>query len=106
MVKWQDNTGCYFIRLSSCNKKRVDRSRSDTLSLFKNLHGNREDLRTRIGHDIRITHDAHQVFEIPFGNVWEPLVPAAENQDMEPLDKQADERDDAVYPDDNTDQIQ
>ena len=73
-----------------------------THSPYKNLHSNREDLRTRIGHDIRITHDAHQVFEIPLGNVREPFVPAAENQDMEPLDEQADERDYAIDPEDDS----
>ena len=53
---------------------------------------------------MRVTHDVYQIFEIPFGNVREPLVPASENQDVEPLDEQADERDDAVNPGDDTDQ--
>ena len=85
-------------------KKRVDRFRSGFVSLFINLHGGREDLRTLIGHDIRVTHHVDQVFEIDFGNIREPLIPVTENQDMEPLDEQADERDDAIHPEDDTDQ--
>ena len=92
------------VRLPAHNEKRVDRFRSGFVSLFKNLHGNREDCRTRIGHDIRVTHHVHKVFEIASGNVREPLVPAAKDQDMEPLDEQADERDHAIHPEDDADQ--
>jgi len=49
--------------------KRADRFRPGFVSLLVNLHRNRENIRTRIGHDIRVTHHVYQVFEIPFGNV-------------------------------------
>jgi len=52
--------------------------------LFVNLHGGRDDLRTLIGHDIHVTHRVHKVFEIAFGNIREPLIPTAQDQDMEP----------------------
>jgi hypothetical protein len=51
-----------------------------------------------------IAHHVHNVFEIAFGNVREPFVPVAQDQDMEPLDEQADECDYAIDPQDDADE--
>jgi hypothetical protein len=63
---------------------------------FVDLHRYQKNSGTLIRHDIRVTHLVHPIFEIAFGNIREPLIPAAQDKDMEPLDEQADKRDDAI----------
>jgi hypothetical protein len=60
---------CIKKAMSCLSLKKVDRFRSGFVLVFVYLHGNREDLRAFIGHDVRITHYVHQVFEIPLCNV-------------------------------------
>ncbi len=50
-------------------KKGLACSVSGLVLLLVNPDRDRENIRTLIGHDIRVTHHAHQVFEISSGNV-------------------------------------
>ena len=40
-----------------------------------------------VGHEIRVPHDVYEVLKVSLGEVGEPLVPAPEDQDIEPLDE-------------------
>jgi hypothetical protein len=46
----------------------------------------------------------HHVLKVAFCKAGEALVPASQDQDMEPLDEQDDEREDPIDPEDNADQ--
>ena len=57
-----------------------------------------------VGHEIRVPHDVYEVLKVSLGEVGEPLVPAPQHKDVEPLEKQAEKRDEAVDPGNNPDQ--
>jgi len=63
---------------------------------FIHLYGNRQDVGALVVHDVRVAHHMHEVFQVPFCKVREPFVPPAKDQDVEPLDDQADGCDDTI----------
>ena len=63
-----------------------------------------QDIGALVVYDVDVIHHADQILKVAFGKGGEAFVPCAENQDVEPLDEQADEGDDPVDPDDDCNQ--
>ena len=74
------------------------------LRYFVDFYGYWQEIRSLVRHDIRVTHNVHEIFEVAFCEAGKALVPASKDQDVEPLDNEAYERDDPVYPQDDTNQ--
>jgi hypothetical protein len=88
--------------LNSDRSKDLEDEKSAS-ALFEYFHAHRHDIRPLVRHEIRIGYDMDHVFEISFRNIRERLVPAPEDQDVEPLDKEADACNDPINPEDNAD---
>jgi len=70
---------------------------------FENLYRYWHNIRPLIGHKVGIVHDVNKVFKIAPCKVGQSFIPSPEYQDIEPLDKQADECKDPVDPENNAD---
>lgn len=64
----------------------------------------RQDIGALVVYDVDVIHHVYEILKVAFGKGGEAFVPCAENQDVEPLDEQADEGDDPVDPDDDCNQ--
>jgi hypothetical protein len=70
---------------------------------FENLYRYWHNIRPRVSHKVGIIHDVNEVFQIALGKVGQSFIPSPEYQDIEPLDKQADECKNPIDPENNAD---
>ncbi len=73
-------------------------------AFFEDIHRHRYDTRPLVRHEVGIGQDMNHILQIPLYNIREPLAPAPEDQDMEPLDDETDDGNDDVDPHDDADQ--
>lgn len=82
-----------------------DRENEQKISeFFADFHFHRKDIRPGVCHEVCVWHYVDRILEITPCNVRQCLIPASESQDMEPLDEEADEREDSVHPHDKPDE--
>lgn len=69
----------------------------------ENLHRVRQYCRPFVGHDVDIGHTGNCILKVTLRKIRESLLAPSHDQDKKPLDDQADEDQDAVYPSHNAD---
>ena len=92
-----DHTGAYL----KWGMHRSEKTEMKPSGSFDDLHRHREDIRPLVAHEVYIGHHMYEVFQVPLDKVREPLVPAPEDQDMDPLNNEAYAGDDPVHPQDD-----